>query len=36
MIRPLRYVLIRNVINPIIRFEQWIIDNLFNYKQPEI
>ena len=36
MIRPIRYVLIRNVINPIIRFEQWVIDNLFNYKQPEV
>ncbi len=36
MIRPFRYVLIRKVINPIIRFEQWVIDNLFNYKQPEV
>lgn len=36
MIRPIRYTLIRNIINPIIRFEQWIIDNLFNYKQPEV
>lgn len=36
MIRPVRYALVRHVINPIIRFEQWIIDNLFNYKQPEI
>lgn len=36
MIRPIRYVLLRGVINPIIRFEQWIIETLFNYKQPEV
>lgn len=36
MIRPIRYALIRNIINPIIRFEQWIIETLFNYKQPEV
>ena len=36
MIRPFRYALIRKVINPIIRFEQWVIDNLFDYKQPEV
>jgi membrane-associated phospholipid phosphatase len=36
MIRPIRYVLIRCIINPIIRFEQWFIDIVFNYKQPEI
>lgn len=36
MIRPIRYVLIKYIINPIIRFEQWIIDSLFNYKQPEV
>ena len=35
MIRPIRYVLLREIINPIIRFEQWIIENLFNYKQPK-
>lgn len=36
MIRPIRYFLIRNVINPIIRFEQWFIGTLFNYEQPEV
>ena len=36
MIRPVRYALIRYVINPIIRFEQWFIGTLFNVKQPEI
>lgn len=36
MIRPIRYALIRHIINPIIRFEQWVIENLFNYKQPEV
>ncbi len=36
MIRPIRYALIKYIINPIIRFEQWIIDSLFNYKQPEV
>ena len=36
MIRPIRYALIRYVINPIIRFEQWFIGTLFNYEQPEI
>ena len=36
MIRPIRYALIRYIINPIIRFEQWVIDNLFNYQQPKV
>ena len=36
MIRPIRYALLRHVINPIIRFEQWFIETLFKYKQPEI
>jgi membrane-associated phospholipid phosphatase len=36
MIRPIRYVLLRCVVNPIIRFEQWFIETLFKYKQPEI
>ena len=36
MIRPIRYALIRHVINPIIRFEQWFIETLFNYEQPEV
>jgi len=36
MIRPFRYTLIRHIINPIIRFEQWFIETLFNYKQPEV
>ena len=36
MIRPIRYALLRYIINPIIRFEQWFIETLFNYKQPEV
>ena len=36
MIRPIRYALIRHIINPVIRFEQWFIEMLFNYKQPEV
>ena len=36
MIRPIRYALLRYLINPIIRFEQWFIGTLFNVKQPEI
>jgi membrane-associated phospholipid phosphatase len=36
MIRPVRYALIRYLVNPIIRFEQWFIETLFNYKQPEV
>lgn len=36
MIRPIRYFMIRHVINPIIRFEQWFIEMLFNYRQPEV
>ena len=36
MIRPIRYALLRYIINPIIRFEQWFIGTLFNYKQPEV
>ncbi len=36
MIRPFRYALIRHVINQIIRFEQWFIEMLLNYKQPEL
>jgi membrane-associated phospholipid phosphatase len=36
MIRPIRYALLRCVVNPIIRFEQWFIETLFKYKQPEI
>ena len=36
MIRPFRYTILRYLVNPIIRFEQWIIETLFNYKQPEI
>ncbi len=36
MIRPIRYALIRYIINPIIRFEQWFIWTLFNYEQPEV
>ena len=36
MIRPVRYALIRYLVNPIIRFEQWFIETLFNYEQPEV
>ena len=36
MIRPIRYALIRYVINPVIRLEQWLIWTLFNYEQPEV
>ena len=36
MIRPIRYAMLRYVINPIIRFEQWFVGTLFNYKQPEV
>ena len=36
MVRPIRYFLIRNVINPVIRFEQWFIWTLFNCEQPEV
>ena len=36
IIRPIRYALIRYVINPVIRFEQWFIGTLFNCKQPEV
>lgn len=36
MIRPVRYALLRYLINPIIRFEQWLIWTLFKCKQPEI
>ncbi len=36
IIRPIRYALIRYIVNPIIRFEQWFVETLFNYKQPEV
>ncbi len=36
MIRPIRYFLLRNIINPIIRFEQRFIWTLFNCEQPKI
>ena len=36
MIRPIRYALLRYIINPIIRFEQWFIGTLFNCEQPEV
>ena len=36
MIRPIRYFLIRNIINPVIRFEQWFLDVLFGYEQPKV
>ena len=36
MIRPIRYALLRYVVNPIIRFEQRFIGTLFNSEQPEV
>lgn len=36
ILRPIRYFLIRHIINPIIRFEQRFIETLFNYKQPNV
>ena len=36
MIRPIRYVLIKYIINPIIRFEQWLVWTIFKYRQPEV
>lgn len=36
IIRPFRYAILRNLVNPIIRFEQWFIGTLFNYEQPEV
>jgi len=36
IIRPFRYAILRYLVNPIIRFEQWFIGTLFNVKQPEI
>lgn len=36
MVRPFRYAILRYLVNPIIRFEQWIVETLFNYKQPEV
>ena len=36
MIRPIRYALLRYVINPVIRFEQWFIWTLFNCEQPKV
>ena len=36
MIRPFRYAILRYLVNPIIRFEQWFIGTLFNSEQPEI
>lgn len=36
MIRPIRYALIKYIINPIIRFEQWLVWTIFKYKQPEV
>ena len=36
MVRPIRYALIRYVINPIIRLEQWVVKKIFNYNQWKI
>ena len=36
MIRRFRYAILRYLVNPLIRFEQWIIETMFNYKQPEV
>lgn len=33
MIRPVRYILLRFIINPIIKFEQWIMKMVFHYDQ---
>lgn len=36
MIRPIRYMLLKYLINPIIRLEQWIIKKIFGYDQWKI
>ena len=36
IIRPFRYAILRYLVNPIIRFEQWFIWTLFDYEQPEV
>lgn len=36
IVRPFRYSILRCLVNPIIRFEQWFIWTLFNYEQPEV
>jgi len=36
MIRPIRYAMLRYVVNPIIRLEQWIVEKLFHYNQWKI
>ena len=36
MIRPVRYVLLKCFINPLIRLEQWIVKKLFHYEQWDI
>jgi membrane-associated phospholipid phosphatase len=36
MIRPIRYALLRYLVNPVIRFEQWFFGTLFNCEQPEV
>ena len=36
MVRHVRYFVLRYIINPIIRFEQWFVETLFNYKQPDV
>ena len=33
IIKPVRYTLVRFVINPVIRFEEWIVKKLFKYEQ---
>lgn len=33
MVRSVRYLFLRNVINPVIRFEQWLVKKIFHYNQ---
>ena len=33
LVRPVRHALIRYIINPIIRFEKWVIKKIFRYEQ---
>lgn len=36
MIRPIRYALLKYLVNPLIRLEQWIVKKLFHYEQWKI
>lgn len=33
IIRPIRYALLRCIINPIIKFEKWVVKKVFRYEQ---